>query len=99
MNVDFQEWYSAKQLFDLGVFPWIHSMPTLTRWIDADMAHENHLRATRRGNGKGARYLIQGANVISFLANIEDGGILMGNLRGDDGTPDVNVESSLQKIN
>lgn len=82
------DWYSAKRLLEIGVFPWIHSVPTLTRWIDADMSHENHLRAIRRGTGRGARYLVQGGNVIGFLANLEDGGVLTGNLKRDDGAPD-----------
>jgi hypothetical protein len=54
---------------------WIKTRQTLKKWIDYDREHDNVLKSIVKGYGNGKRYYIQGINLISYLAQFEDGSL------------------------
>lgn len=72
-QVDPKKYYNLTELLEYT--PWIKSLPTLAKWVDADMDADNILKAVKVGEGSGTRYHIKGENIINFLAKVDDGSL------------------------
>jgi hypothetical protein len=83
-KIDPEKYYSLHEILKLNFFTWIGSMQTLSKWVDYDREHDNILKARISGTDTGTRYLIQGKDIITFIANFEDGSLHMVNPEGGD---------------
>lgn len=80
MKIDPKKFYSLKEL--IPYFPWIKSLPTLRKWVHADMRGPNILKAIKVGKGVGTQYHIKGENAIKFRTQIEDQGLTLYAVKG-----------------
>ena len=71
--IDPTKYYNLSEILEGNFFAWIHSLPTLVKWIERDREEDNILKANYSGEATGKRYFIKGENIIQFLAKWEDG--------------------------
>lgn len=68
------ETYTILDIVKSGFFlPYVKSYPGVRNMVLKDRASKNLLKASVYGQGQGRRYYILGKNIITFLANWEDG--------------------------
>ena len=72
-KIDAKKWYTLVEIVEAGLFPWCKDIKTVRAWILKDRASRNKLKAVIVGKGRATKYHIKGANIISFIANVEDG--------------------------
>lgn len=75
--------YSINDIAKNGWFYWLKGTPdsvrkTIKRYCELDLSRgeDSILRPTLRGEGNGARWYIKGENIIKFVIQYEDGGII-----------------------
>lgn len=71
--LDPEKWYSLTQIVKLGLFSWCTDLRTVRGWIERDRKTKNVLKAVIVGRGRATKYHIKGANIINFIAHVEDG--------------------------
>lgn len=68
------EYYSPRQIHQMGVFKWIGSYETLKNYIKKDIEKGNNIFHTiRNGSGNGTRYLVRGATLINLQEETKKG--------------------------
>lgn len=73
VKIENEKWYKLTDIVELGLFPWCKDIKTVRNWVHRDKLTKNKLKAVIVGKGKQARYHFLGKNIISFIANVEDG--------------------------
>ena len=68
------KYYNIQEVMEF--FPWIHSLPMTARWVETDRNTNNYLKAVINGRGTGKRYYILGENIIKYLAQADEQGLV-----------------------
>ena len=63
-------WYSARFLITNNVFPWIRSLPTLVRWVEAN---PELFKPIIKEGKTGKRYHFKGEVILELLQKAERG--------------------------
>jgi len=72
-QIDPDKIYTLNEIFTNRFFYWIHSIPTLSKWINKDIVGDNRLKAVKVPIKNGWRYYIKGNKIIEYLAAFENG--------------------------
>lgn len=72
-RIDPKRTYSLIDIANEELLPWGKNIATVRKWIEKDRASKNILKAVIVGKGRATKYHIKGANLIKFIANVEDG--------------------------
>lgn len=59
--------YGLQDIQVKGLLPWARDIRTIRKYITADIAKENILKAKTEGSGRLLRYHIKGRNLITFI--------------------------------
>ncbi len=65
-----EKWYSANYLITNQVFPWIHSLSTLTRWVESN---KDLFKPIIKPGKTGKRYHFKGEIILELLKKAEEG--------------------------
>lgn len=78
----YKDYVSATQAIRQGLIPWIHSIPTLTKWIKRQMKDPENSVLTIRvaGRGQGRRYYIL-KDSLKGISNVKHKGPTKGIIR------------------
>lgn len=76
VKIEKENWYNLLDIVDLGLFPWCKDIKTIRNWIHRDKLGKDKLKTMIVGQGKKARYHIQGKNLIEFIKSVEEGNYL-----------------------
>lgn len=74
-----EQWYSMQDLLRDNVFPWCHSLFAVRNFVLWDIKNHNMMKTMVTGTGRGTKYNIKGANIIKFIAAVEEGKVQLKN--------------------
>jgi hypothetical protein len=72
-RIDPKRTYSLIDIAREEILPWGSNIATVRKWVLKDRMSKNKLKAVIVGHGLSTKYYIKGANLIEFIANVEDG--------------------------
>lgn len=71
--IDPDKWYSLSEMVEAKTFAWCRNIATYRKYVLADRAANNYMKAVITGEGRQRVYRIKGKNIINYLVNVEDG--------------------------